>query len=289
MNTIKRVIAILLCAVTVLFSMIFTVSADETATEDISDPASISDITDFSAPADYVELSAPEEAVVPDDPGIPDDPEIPDEPGTPDDPETPDEPGTPDDPEKPIYAEDTVALLYLCSNSTGFPSLGHIWIYFENVTENALKVGAYELPAGEGVSVGTFGLTRSDGFGIYYNVEAYTGNLHGMEKTLYLMTELDQSTFDKISKKILRKNWWDPIAVNCAFFAISIWNKGDGPSMFPWVVFPVFARTQMKSRGAKTDLKMFYPEFERVYKQKGSGDNARLVNVDPGTVDTPPG
>ncbi len=188
-----------------------------------------------------------------------------------------------------VIAEDTVALLFLCSNSSGLPSLGHIWIYIENITENTLKVGAYDLNAYEGVSIGTFGLTRSDGFGIYYNIESYTGNAFGMEKSMCLMTELNQKEFNRVSSKIGRSNFWDPIFFNCAFFAISTWDIGGGSFMIPFVVFPIFARLQIRFRPYKKDLKMYFPELERVLKQKGTGSGARLKNVKPGSVDTPPG
>ncbi len=191
--------------------------------------------------------------------------------------------------EKPQYEEGTVALMYLCSNWTGFPSLGHIWAYFENVSEEPLRLGAYDLPAGEGVSVGTFGLTRSDGFGIYYNIEAYTSNVYGMDDSLYLRVELNSQKFEKISRKILNANWWDPIIVNCAFFAITKFNIGYDGFMFPWVVFPGIARMNMKRRDAQSPLTMFDPGRDRVFKQKGRGENARLVIVEDGSVDTPPG
>ena len=187
------------------------------------------------------------------------------------------------------YKSDTVALLYLCSNWTGFPSLGHIWIYIENVSNKAMKVGVYDLPAGEGVSVGTFGLTRSDGFGVYYNIEAYTGNLFGMGESMYLMTELNQKEFDNVSNKIATSNFWDPAIFNCAFFAITTWMTGGGSIMMPIVVFPTFARIQMKLQNYKSGLKMFYPSRENVYKQIGNGSSAKLRKVVDGSVDTPPG
>lgn len=202
-----------------------------------------------------------------------------------------DPPVDPEEPpvEPPEYAPDTVALLYLCTNWTGFPSLGHIWIYIENVSDETLTVGIYDLPAGEGVSVGTFGLTRSDGFGIYYNIEAYTGNLLGMDDSFSIKTEMNRSEFNKVSAKIARSNFWDPIIFNCAFFAITCWNLGGGSFMLPVVVFPIFARLQMKFRDYEVGIKMFYPDITRVHKQKGFGSSAYLDSVDPGSLDTPPG
>lgn len=221
------------------------------------------------------------------DPEIPggEDPEVPGG-------EDPEVPGG-EDPElpapKPQYAADTVATLSLCSNWTGFPSLGHIWVYVENVSDHPIKVGAYEVPVGQGVSIGTFGLTRSDGFGIYYNIEAYTGNFYGMGDALSLKTELNNSELDGISKKIANSNFWDPIVFNCAFFAITTWMKGGGSFVFPVVVFPALARLQMRTHNPEKAVHMYYPSRDQVLKQKGSGSSATTEIVKDGSVDTPPG
>ena len=59
----------------------------------------------------------------------------------------------------------TVAKLYLCHRWSGPPSLGHMWVYIENLTGKPIQVGLYKVPAKQGVSVGNFGLTRADGNG----------------------------------------------------------------------------------------------------------------------------
>lgn len=269
MFKIKKITAILLSLIAVLSVFSWQVFADESVTEE--EPAAVRELSEEEELAEIMNIVGNEITYLSDE-------ILPDE-------EKPDD----IEKEKPVYAEDTVAVLYLCTNHTGFPSLGHIWIYIENVSDKEIKVGLYDLPAGEGVSVGTFGLTRSNGFGVYYNIEAYTGNLYGMEDSFSIRVEMNEEKMQKISKKILRANWWDPIVVNCAFFAITSWNKAGGKFMFPWVVFPVFARTQMKRRDYTENLEMFDPGRERVYKQKGFGENARLIPVKDGSVDTPPG
>ena len=187
------------------------------------------------------------------------------------------------------YASDTVAVFYLCSNWTGLPSLGHIWTYIENVSEKPLKIGTYYLLGGEGVSVGKFALTRSDGAGIYYNVESYTAALYGMEDCLYIKTEMTLKDVEKLSERILYSNFWDPAVFNCASFAISSWNMVSDRYMFPFVVLPFVARFQLRAYGAQTDLKMYAPDRHSVYKQINFGDDATMRPVSDGTVDTPPG
>lgn len=185
--------------------------------------------------------------------------------------------------------ETAVANMYLCSNWSGLPSLGHIWVYIENISDKTLTVGAYELPPKQGVSIGTFALTRSDGAGVYYNIEAYCGNKFGMSSFISMKTELNESELNTVSNKILSSNFWDPIIINCAFFAISTWDMGGGAFVFPIVVLPVLARIQLKMHSYSSDLKMYYPDREQVYKQHGAGSGATLSVVSDGSVDTVPG
>ena len=190
---------------------------------------------------------------------------------------------------EPEYLDDTVAYLYICSNNSGFPSLGHIWIYIENLSDEVLTVGNYELPVGEGVSVGCFALTRSDGAGIYYNVESYCGNIFKMDNPLYLKKEINKDELAAISRKILSNNYWIPMFLNCIFFAAGAWNAGGGTHILTMTTFPAIARLQIRLNGGKTDLKMFNPGRERVYKMRGFGSSAYLEIVSDGTVDTVPG
>lgn len=185
--------------------------------------------------------------------------------------------------------DSAVADIYLCSNWSGLPSLGHVWIYIENTSDKSLTVGKYTLPAGEGVSVGTFALTRDDGAGVYYNIEAYCGNKYNMDTFIYLKKSINKSQLDSISNKILSHNFWDPIIFNCAEFAAGCWNAAGGSFIFPVTVFPVFTRIQIKAHSYGSDKKMFYPDRENVYKQRGSGSSAYLEVVSDGSVDSVPG
>lgn len=189
------------------------------------------------------------------------------------------------------YEEGTVALIFLCSNASGFPSLGHIWAYIENVSKDKeiLEVGAYKLLPGEGVSIGEFGLTRSDGFGLHYNVENYTYNLFEastdekdqkkVSKVKYMCGELDKETLGKISKKIKNLNWWDPIVFNCVTFACSVWNASGNGFIFPWTVFPGITRLNIKRRvdgkpyDKKYELDMKYFCYEKNENNEYSADN----------------
>ena len=110
---------------------------------------------------------------------------------------------------------DKVAVMYICTQQVG---LGHAWIYIENMAECNLEVGCYDLKPDCGVSMGTFLLSRSDGGGLYYNVEAYCANKWGLKNQRWLKTELTKKQLIKVSKRIRQWNYWD-FYFNCTFFA----------------------------------------------------------------------
>ncbi len=185
-----------------------------------------------------------------------------------------------------------VANIYLCTNASGLPSLGHVWVYFENLTNHDITVGIYTCHKREGVSVGAFGVTRSDGAGVYYNIEAYCGNKfpEQLKKYVTKKTTVSQEELDDISNFIKYHNFWDPVVFNCIFFAATCWNKAGGQFNFPFKVLPIFERWGLNAMGPdETPVQMFDPGRERVYKQRGSGDDAMLEIVSDGSVDTVPG
>ena len=199
------------------------------------------------------------------DPVNPDDPE---NPVTPTDPENPTNPDDPAEPEEPVVLPtDPVAIVYLCSTWTGI--LPHIFVYFENITEHDIQVGAYTCPKGEGVSLGSFGMTVSDGAGVYYNVECYRNR--DKEKIggfLHIQHTVTAKQLEEVSEYIKSVYFWDPLIINCCFFAIQCWNKSGGEKMFPMTVLPNIARANLRSRGATSEnINMFVPTPQQVYKQ----------------------
>lgn len=156
---------------------------------------------------------------------------------------------------------------------------GHCWIYVENLTDETFTVGIYELEPYGGVSVGTFGYSRSDGFGIYYNVEAYAQTTYGLGKYTTNTEELTREELETLSNAINSyKNNWN-IFKNCTSFAANVWNSISGKKMRP-LVFPAFVRVLMVLRGCSTDTPVMKPVTkDRVYRQIGSGSGAYLKNV----------
>ena len=72
-----------------------------------------------------------------------------------------------------------VARMYVITYLEGTSWTDHAFVYFENLSKQTLKVGLYDLPVGQGVSVGCYAASRADGYGIYYNVEAHCANKYG--------------------------------------------------------------------------------------------------------------
>lgn len=184
----------------------------------------------------------------------------------------------------PAFAADsTVAKLYLCHRWSGAPSLGHVWVYVENLSNQTQKVGAYTLPPHQGVSIGNFGLTRSDGNGIYYNVEAYCAQRFSMSGTISNSTKLTQSELNSVSSAILSQNLWLPLGSNCGDFACRVWNAGGGANTVSFGL-PVFIKWQIKAHGNEGGVNMYSPARDQVLKQSGTGAGATLRVCADGTV-----
>ncbi|MBR3552394.1 MAG: hypothetical protein IKN72_03290 [Clostridia bacterium] len=177
---------------------------------------------------------------------------------------------------------DIVADIYLCHRWSAFPSLGHDWVYIENLTNETLQVGAYQLPPHQGVSLGNFGLTRADGNGTYYNVEAYCGNHYSLSGMVATKDAMTRSDLARLSNVVLSTNHWDPI-VNCDSFAAAVWNAGSGKKVIP-LLFPVLMKVQILLYGNVGAVKMYSPTRDQVLKQHGTGAGATLTVCKDGTV-----
>lgn len=184
--------------------------------------------------------------------------------------------------------DEIVAAISVCSRDKEVPSFGHTWIYIQNISNRTLQVGAYRLPAGEGVSVGTFANTRYDGKGVYYNIEAHCINKYGDYDFYSITKEISADTLKKVSDKILSLNSWD-FFKNCMYFTFTVWKTATGQS-FANLILPTLGELQLRIAGAKYKaLNMYNPSANRVYKQKGSGSSATLAVVSSKSLVTPIG
>lgn len=154
---------------------------------------------------------------------------------------------------------------------------GHSWIYIKNISSKTLKIGAYALKPGEGVSVGAFMNTRKEGKGIYYNVESYVVNTYGASGRVSLTEGVTEAEIAKISDYILSHNTWTPVK-NCSYFAAKIWNMISGKRLYHGSS-PSCLKTSIKANGGKTNVAMDPVDISNVYKMKGSGSGAYLITV----------
>lgn len=175
------------------------------------------------------------------------------------------------------YQDEYVAKMYICAKRE-FSPLGHMWVYIENNSDQPIEVGAYTVPVDQGVSIGTFGLTRWDGFGIYYNIEAYSANKYGLENIVCIEENLTETKLEKVSKTVRNINFWEPIFFNCMGIAFTIWNAGATIKLIP-LIFPLLGRIQMLLYPNTDTINMYYPTEDQVFKQRGIGNNATLENV----------
>lgn len=174
-----------------------------------------------------------------------------------------------------------VGRMYICfQQAIG----GHAWIYIESDFNGEMPVGCYTLEPYGGVSVGTFATTRSDGIGVYYNVEAYCAETYGLKNKAWLGTELTKDQLLKANKAILNTNHWDPF-FNCTYFAAKVWNRVSSKKIVPFL-FPFVIRWQILAKGGTKDLEMKPVTAEQCFKQKKRGDRAYLKQCSEKTLDS---
>lgn len=177
-----------------------------------------------------------------------------------------------------------VARMYVITYLGGTSWTDHAFVYFENLSNKTLKVGLYNLPAGQGVSVGCYAASRADGYGIYYNVEAHCANKYGQSGWCSISEDLTESELQKATNAIINaRNGWD-FVFNCMYFAFQVWNETTGDNLVS-LIFPFLGQLQLRMRGAKSGPKMYFASESQVYRQRGKGSSAYLTGVSRGTLD----
>lgn len=180
----------------------------------------------------------------------------------------------------PQSSNDTVATMYLCSCVYVFPISGHTWIYVENNSSKTIRVGLYDVPPGQGVSIGSFSFTVDDGWGLYYNIEAFRENNKDREDiTWSIPEELNASELQTLTDSLVGYyNSWG-FGRNCSYFAFNIWNSVTGDHYFSLLI-PAISQLMVMIGGAeKGELDMYFPDPSQIYRQSGSGSSAKLVPI----------
>lgn len=174
-------------------------------------------------------------------------------------------------------SDDMVATLSICSAIYVWPVSGHTWIYVHNESDEPIQVGHYTVPVGQGVSVGAFSFSVNDGWGIYYNIEAYKENTKNrMDKVWSKSVKINADELETLHNKLINyPNYWG-FGGNCATFAFSMWNSVTHQGYFSMLI-PAITQFMLMVSGAKKGvLEMYCPPRENVYRLKGQGSNAHL-------------
>lgn len=197
-------------------------------------------------------------------------------------------PETPETPETPVISPSgKVAKIYLCSSWNNV--VPHVFVYVENISDKDIVVGPYICPPGEGVSIGSFGMTVSDGPGVYFNVEAYRcrpGSGKTLGSFMYISRKITSGELAKVTEFINDVFWWDPIVLNCCWFAARCWNVSGGSYILPIVCIPNLLRFQilLKPDVSRNYIEMTVPDKNHVFKKTGTGNDATLKIVTAGSL-----
>lgn len=175
-------------------------------------------------------------------------------------------------------SEKIVANYYIFVMETDIHPIGHMWVYLENLTNKPMQVGLYTVPPHKAVSVGVF--ARKDGFGVYYNVEAYTQTVYGMEGQICLKDQLTAEKVKDVSDALIDfPNHWDPI-FNCMYFAFRIWNAGcSREKKLIHLIWPPLGTMQIKMKSYQRGVLMQPVTIDKAFRQVGSGSSAYLKPV----------
>lgn len=108
----------------------------------------------------------------------------------------------------------------------GLMYLGHAFLSVENLSSQAVSVGAITLQPGESCSIGSWGMTHH--FGVWYNVESSYIHAAGKYGGRVSVTKgIEKDDFAKIGDYVAANDSWS-LLTNCARFAANIFNLTSG-------------------------------------------------------------
>ena len=116
-----------------------------------------------------------------------------------------------------------------------------------------------------------------DGWGLYYNIEAYQQTIYGMEGQISVKEEITLKELRRVSDFIVSYiNFWDPVFFNCMLFAFLAWDMGSLKILIPFF-FPIIGKAQMMIYPYETEVLMKPVTKDKVYRQEGMAWWAQLV------------
>ncbi|MCL2482327.1 MAG: hypothetical protein FWF43_02690 [Propionibacteriaceae bacterium] len=98
---------------------------------------------------------------------------------------------------------------------------GHAFLIVNNDFVSGITVAGLTVPAGGQVTIGTWG-TRSNGLGVYLNLEAYQGS-GAYPDRVSLSACITSSQLVTLNSQIANNNSWSNTN-NCSSFASKVWN-----------------------------------------------------------------
>lgn len=164
----------------------------------------------------------------------------------------PEDPYVDETPDIPSEADETIAIIYLCS--VPYPTLhyifGHSWICIKNVSDEELSIGSQTIAPGEMISAGLHSTMSKGRSGMSFNDEMNDFKGRSVSAVQYFLTEKE---FTKMSKEITNSkwSWYELFTHNCTNFAAAVWRAATGNFMLAFC-FPFIVSIQMIGAGRIT-------------------------------------
>lgn len=129
---------------------------------------------------------------------------------------------------KTYVSEDAVAYLSIVAfdgakeSKYGLMNLGHAFVVVENITNDTMTIGNYELLPGKIVTIATWSIAEH--YGVWYNVESnYSKYFDKYNGRVSVLRTLNSTEVESISKYIRSNDYWS-IYKNCTYFTLHLWN-----------------------------------------------------------------
>lgn len=129
----------------------------------------------------------------------------------------------------------------------GLMNLGHTFLSFENLSDEAIAIGNMTLDSGDEIALGTWSVKSH--FGIWYNLEGnYSRDYRKYDGRISVSIGVTLDEVKKINEYISKNDHWS-VFKNCSYFALNLYNLVASDSEYidtPVIYTPAYIASKIK-------------------------------------------